>query len=129
DRRVEWAVAWPEDGDGFSSTYCNTVPTPLGGTHEAGLRTALTRALKDYGEMIANRRAAQVTADDIMAGAAVMLSVFIYDPQFQGQTKERLTSAEAGKLVDSSVKDHFDHFLSADPTIAKALLDHLIDKA
>ena len=129
DRRVEWAIAWPEDGDGFATTYCNTVPTPLGGTHEAGLRTALTRALKDYGEMVANRRVAQVTADDIMAGAAVMLSVFVHDPQFQGQTKERLTSAEAGKLVESSVKDHFDHFLSADPAAARGLLDHLVEKA
>jgi topoisomerase-4 subunit B len=129
DRRVEWAIAWPEDGDGFATTYCNTVPTPLGGTHEAGLRTALTRALKDYGEMVANRRATQVTADDIMAGAAVMLSVFVHDPQFQGQTKERLTSAEAGKLVESSVKDHFDHFLSADPAAARGLLDHLVEKA
>jgi len=129
ERRVEWAIAWPEDGDGFTSTYCNTVPTPLGGTHEAGLRSALTRALKDYGEMVANRRAAQVTGDDIMAGAAVMLSVFIHDPQFQGQTKERLTSVEAGKLVESSIKDHFDHFLSADPAAARGLLDHLIDKA
>jgi topoisomerase-4 subunit B len=129
DRRVEWAIAWPVDGDGFSSTYCNTVPTPLGGTHEAGLRAALTRALKDYGEMVANRRAAQVSADDVMDGAAIMLSVFIHDPQFQGQTKERLTSADAGKLVESSVKDHFDHFLSADPAAARGLLDHLIDKA
>jgi topoisomerase-4 subunit B len=129
DRRVEWAIAWPEDGDGFLSTYCNTVPTPLGGTHEAGLRAALTRALKDYGEMVANRRAAQVTADDIMAGCAAMLSVFVHDPQFQGQTKERLTSVEAGRLVESALKDHFDHFLSADPSAARGLLDHLIDKA
>ena len=129
ERRVEWAIAWAEDGDGFASTYCNTVPTPLGGTHEAGLRTALTRALKDYGEMVGNRRAAQVTADDIMAGAAAVLSVFVQDPQFQGQTKERLTSVEAGKLVESAVKDHFDHFLSADPAAARGLLDHLIDKA
>jgi topoisomerase-4 subunit B len=129
DRRVEWALAWPEDGEGFASTYCNTVPTPLGGTHEAGLRSALIRGLKDYGEMVGNRRAAQVTADDIMAGAAAMLSVFVHDPQFQGQTKERLTSVDAGKLVESAVKDHFDHFLSADPAAARALLDHLIDKA
>jgi topoisomerase-4 subunit B len=129
DRRVEWAIAWPEDGEGFLSTYCNTVPTPLGGTHDAGLRAALTRALKDYGEMVGNRRAAQVTADDIMAGATAMLSVFVSDPQFQGQTKERLTSVEAGRLVESALKDHFDHFLSADPTAARGLLDHLIDKA
>ncbi|MBI3515659.1 MAG: DNA topoisomerase IV subunit B, partial [Proteobacteria bacterium] len=129
DRRVEWAIAWPEDGDGFASTYCNTVPTPLGGTHEAGLRTALMRALKDYGEMVGNRRAAQVTSDDIMAGVAAVLSVFVRDPQFQGQTKERLSSVDAGKLVESAVKDHFDHFLSADPAAARGLLDHLIDKA
>src|SRR6185369_7103874 len=127
--RVEWAIAWPLYSDGAYSWYCNTVPTPDGGTHEQGLRSALTRALKDYGEMIGNRRAAQVTGDDIMAGAVVLLSVFIENPQFQGQTKDRLTSADAAKLVEGAVKDHFDHFLSADPATARVLLDHLIDKA
>ncbi|HEX2265628.1 MAG TPA: ATP-binding protein, partial [Solirubrobacterales bacterium] len=92
--RVEWAIAWPEDDEGFCNSYCNTIPTPDGGTHEAGLRTALTRALKAYGELVQNRRAAQVTGEDLMLGAAVMLSVFIREPAFQGQTKDRLASPE-----------------------------------
>ena len=127
--RVEWAVAWPEDDEGFSHSYCNTIPTPQGGTHEAGLRGALTRALKAYGELVGNRRAALVTADDVFGEAAALLSVFIREPQFQGQTKERLTSAEAQRLVDAAVKDRFDHWLSADPQMASSLLERLIEKA
>lgn len=127
--RVEWAIAWPDDEEGFVSTYCNTVPTPQGGTHEAGLRTALTRALKGHGELVGNRRAAQLTSDDVMAGAMVVLSVFIREPQFQGQTKEKLVSTEASRLVEAAVKDHFDHFLTADPASSRILLDRLIDKA
>jgi topoisomerase-4 subunit B len=127
--RVEWALAWPEDEDGFCHSYCNTVPTPEGGSHEAGLRGALTRSLKAYGELVGNRRAAQVTGDDAMAGAAVLLSLFIRDPQFQGQTKERLSSPEATKLVEAAIKDHFDHWLSADPVAAKALIERVIERA
>ncbi|ACI98775.1 DNA topoisomerase IV subunit B [Rhodospirillum centenum] len=127
--RVEWAIAWPEDDEGFSHTYCNTIPTPLGGTHEQGLRAALTRALKGYGELVGNKRAAGVTADDVMDGAMVLLSVFVRDPQFQGQTKERLVSPEAQRLTDATIKDHFDHWLSAAPDAAKALLERLIEKA
>jgi len=127
--KVEWAVAWPEDDDGFTSTYCNTVPTPQGGTHEAGLRTALTRALKSLGELLKDKRASNLTADDVMSGACILLSVFIREPQFQGQTKEKLVTAEAARLVDSAIKDHFDHFLSADPASARALIDHLIERA
>jgi topoisomerase IV subunit B len=127
--RVEWAIAWPADGEAFSSSYCNTIPTPEGGTHEAGLRSALTRALKSYGELVSNRRAAQITAEDVMSGAVVLLSLFIRDPQFQGQTKERLASVEAMRLVDGALKDHFDHYLSGDPVAARALLDEVIDRA
>jgi topoisomerase IV subunit B len=127
--RVEWAIAWPVDGDAFSSSYCNTIPTSEGGTHETGLRSALTRALKSYGELVNNRRAAQITAEDVMSGAVVLLSLFIRDPQFQGQTKERLASVEAMRLVDGALKDHFDHYLSGDPVAARALLDELIDRA
>ncbi|HEY5209166.1 MAG TPA: DNA topoisomerase IV subunit B [Stellaceae bacterium] len=127
--RVEWAIAWPADGDAFSSSYCNTIPTPEGGTHEAGLRSALTRALKAYGEMVNNRRATQITAEDVMQGAVVLLSLFIREPQFQGQTKERLASAEATRLVDGALKDHFDHYLSADPVAGRALLDTVIERA
>jgi topoisomerase-4 subunit B len=127
---VEWAVAWPEgDEDGFSHSYCNTIPTPEGGTHEAGLRSALLRGIKGYGELIGNRRIVQATGEDVTAGAAMLLSLFIPDPQFQGQTKERLASAEATKLVENAVKDHFDHWLSGDPATARSLLDHIAERA
>ncbi len=127
--RVEFAMSWLEGGDGFIHSYCNTIPTPMGGTHEQGLRTALSRAIRSYGEMVGMKKAAQITIDDIMAGAAVLLSVFIRDPQFQGQTKEKLATAEAAKWVDVAIKDHFDHWLSADPAASKALLDELILRA
>jgi topoisomerase IV subunit B len=127
--RVEWAIAWPEDEEAFCHSYCNTIPTPEGGSHEAGLRSALTRSLKAYGELIGNRRAAQVTGDDIMIGSAVLLSLFIREPQFQGQTKERLASPEATRLVETAVKDHFDHWLSGDPAAARILVDHLVERA
>ena len=93
--RAEWAIAWPEDEEGFIHSYCNTVPTPQGGSHEMGLRTALTRGIKAFGELVGNKRAAQITADDVFGGATILLSVFIRDPSFQGQTKEKLATAEA----------------------------------
>jgi topoisomerase-4 subunit B len=127
--RLEWAIAWPVDEDGFMSSYCNTVPTPEGGTHESGLRTGLTRSLKAYGDLIGNRKTGLVTSDDICGNAAMLLSVFIRDPQFQGQTKEKLSSPEATRLVDNMIKDHFDHWLSNDPGRAKDLLDRVIEKA
>ena len=128
--RVEWAVTWPDDlDDGFLHAYCNTIPTPQGGTHEAGLRAALVRGVKAYGELVGNKKVAQVTAEDVMAGACVMLSVFIRDPQFQGQTKDKLSSPHATKLVDQAVKDHFDHWLSGTPETANALMERLIERA
>jgi topoisomerase-4 subunit B len=127
--RAEWAIAWLAEEDGWVSTYCNTVPTPLGGTHENGLRSAVLRSLKGYGEMTGNRRAAQIVAEDFMGGAIILLSVFIADPQFQGQTKERLVSAEAARLVEGLLKDSFDHFLTANPGQTQLLIDHLIDRA
>jgi topoisomerase-4 subunit B len=127
--RVEWAIAWPEDEEGFASFYCNTVPTPSGGTHEQGLRGGLTRSLRAYGELTNNRRAQQITADDVTTGALVLLSLFIENPQFQGQTKERLASPEATRLVEGALKDHFDHWLSGDPEGARMLLDQVIERA
>jgi topoisomerase-4 subunit B len=127
--QVEWAIAWPEDEEGFSNSYCNTIPTPEGGSHDLGLRNALTRGLRQYSEMTGNRRAAQITADDALGSACVVLSVFIREPQFQGQTKEKLSSPEATRLVENSVKDHFDHWLSGDPAVAKAVLDRVIERA
>ncbi len=129
DGRVEWAIAWPEDLEGACSSYCNTVPTADGGTHEAGLRSALTRSLKAYGELTNNRRAAQIAPEDVMTGAVVILSLFLREPQFQGQTKERLASAEAARLVEGALKDRFDHWLSEDPQGARILLDAVIDRA
>ncbi|HET8726888.1 MAG TPA: DNA topoisomerase IV subunit B [Alphaproteobacteria bacterium] len=126
---VEWAVAWPEDEEAFCSSYCNTVPTPQGGTHESGLRAGLMRSLKAYAEMAGNKRAAAITADDATGGAAALLSVFIKNPQFQGQTKEKLATAEATRLVEAAVKDHFDHWLTADVAAANALLERVIERA
>ncbi len=127
--KVEWAVNWVAEGEGLISSYCNTIPTPQGGTHEAGLRGGLSRALKAYGDLAGNRRAAQITADDVMDGACCMLSLFMRDPQFQGQTKEKLASVEAAKMVESTIKDHFDHWLSGDPTTANQLLESIIARA
>lgn len=127
--RVEFAIAWPTRGEGFMRSYCNTIPTPLGGTHEQGLRTALLRGLKSYGEMIGNKKTSIITGDDIFGEAAALLSVFIRDPQFQGQTKEKLVSAPATRWVDTAIKDYFDHWLTADPQASKLLLDTIILKA
>ncbi len=127
--KIEWAVAWPEQGEGFSRSYCNTVFTPQGGTHESGMRSALLRGLRTHGEMIGNRRATAITGDEAFSDAAVLLSLFIREPQFQSQTKEKLTTIEATRLVDQVVKDHFDHWLTGDPVSSKTLLDQLIFRA
>ena len=127
--RAEWAVTWLEQGDGFLHTYANTIPTPQGGTHEAGLRSALVKGLRAYGELKKERRSANVTAEDLFGGLAGMLSVFIRDPQFQGQTKDKLTSPEAARLVEAGLRDHFDHWLAGDPGRADNLLAYAIERA
>jgi topoisomerase-4 subunit B len=127
---VEWAVAWTAVEDGFIHSYCNTIPTPDGGAHEAGLRAALLRGLKDHAERIGqSKRAAALTADDVMSGCAALLSLFIREPEFQGQNKGRLQTAEAARLVDAAVRDAFDHWLAAAPSQAAKLLDFAIDRA
>jgi topoisomerase IV subunit B len=126
--RVEWAIAWPLWSDGSTSWYCNTVPNPDGGTHEQGLRTALTRGLRAFGELVGQKKAKDISADDVMTGAEVMLSVFIRDPQFQSQTKDRLTSPEAARLVENAVRDHFDHFLADNMERGKALLGSVMER-
>lgn len=126
----EWAVAWTADADGFLYSYCNTVPTPDGGTHEAGIRSALLRGLKDHAERVGQgKRAAAITSEDIMVGAAVMMSVFVREPEFQGQTKDRLATAEAQRIVEQAVKDPFDHWLSGNPLQGNRLLDFVIERA
>lgn len=127
--RVEWAVTWPEDENGFCYSYCNTVVTPQGGTHEMGFKSALIRGLKEYGEMANIKKAAQITAEDFLSDASIMLSLFICDPQFQGQTKDKLTSNKAIRLVEQAVKDSFDHWLSSDLENATALLEYVIERS
>jgi topoisomerase-4 subunit B len=126
---VEWAVTWLVDEDGFTGSYCNTVPTPEGGTHEAGLRAALTKGLRGYGELTNNRKAAQITAEDVQNSIAMLLSVFITDPEFQGQTKDKLSTQEAARLVETAVRDAFDHWLTASPQQAGRLLEWVIERA
>jgi topoisomerase-4 subunit B len=126
--RVEWAVAWPLWSEGSYSWYCNTIPTPDGGTHEQGLRQALVRGLRQFGELVKDKRAKELTADDVVVGAELMLSVFIRDPQFQSQTKDRLTSPEAAGLVEKAVRDHFDHWLGHNMDRGRALLGYVVER-
>ena len=127
---VEWAVAWTVDTDGFLNSYCNTIPTPDGGTHESGLRSALLRGLKDHAARVGQeKRATPVTSDDVMTGVGCMLSVFVREPEFQGQTKDRLATAEAQRIVEQAIKDPFDHWLAGNPMQASKLLDFVIDRA
>jgi topoisomerase-4 subunit B len=130
---VEWAVTWTPQGfgeaDGFMQSYCNTVPTPEGGTHEAGLRAALTRGLKAYADLTGEKRGAILTAEDVVAQAGSLISVFVRNPEFQGQTKERLSSSEAQRLVEAALRDPFDHWLTGQPKSAQRLLEFVIERA
>jgi topoisomerase IV subunit B len=127
---VQWAVAWTADADGFLNSYCNTIPTPDGGTHESGLRTALLRGLKDHAERVGQgKRAAAITSDDVMTGAGALLSVFIREPEFQGQTKDRLATAEAQRIVEQAIKDPFDHWLAGNPAAANKLFEFVVERA
>ena len=127
--RLEWAICWLEEGDGFLHSYCNTVPTPQGGTHENGFRAALLKGLRAWGEHRGNRKAAQITPDDVLDPIAAKLSLFLREPQFQGQTKEKLTNPEAARLTETALRDRFDHFLAGDPASADNLLAFVIDRA
>ena len=126
---VEWAVTWAPSRDPFTRSYCNTIPTHQGGTHEQGLRNALTKALRTQGERVNNRKTSLITAEDLMDSACAVLSVFIREPEFQGQTKDKLSSPDAQRLVENVVRDHFDHWLAESPAEAGRLLDFVIDAA
>ncbi len=126
---LEWAITWIGDADGFLNSYCNTVPTPEGGTHEAGFRAALNKGLKAYGELTNNKKAAQINADDVLTMAAGMLSVFIREPEFQGQTKDKLATTEATRIVENTIRDVFDHWLTANPNQATQLLEWVIERS
>ncbi|MBV8801022.1 MAG: DNA topoisomerase IV subunit B [Alphaproteobacteria bacterium] len=127
--QVEWAVAWAPMAEPFIHSYCNTIPTPQGGTHEQGFRNALTKGLRAHGERKNNRKTALIAPDDVMAAACGTLSVFIREPEFQGQTKEKLSTPDATRLVENSVRDHFDHWLAQNPQEADKLLEFVIDQA
>jgi topoisomerase-4 subunit B len=127
--RVEWAIAWPLYSDGAYSYYCNTIPTPDGGTHEQGLRGALTKGIRAFADLVGQgKKVKDITPDDVVTGSEVMLSVFVRDPQFQSQTKDRLTSPDAIRLVENAVRDHFDHFLTDNLDRGKALLGSIIER-
>ena len=126
---AEWAINWTPSRDAFVNSYCNTVPTPEGGTHESGFWAAILKGIKAYGELVSNRKAAQITREDVMAGGCAMISVFIREPEFVGQTKDRLATTEAARLVENSVRDHFDNWLANDTKSAGAILDYLVLRA
>ena len=126
---VEWAINWTPSRDGFVQSYCNTVPTPEGGTHEHGFWTAVLKGIRAYGELVKNRKADTITRDDMLAGGCALVSCFIAEPEFVGQTKDRLATADAARLVEGAVRDHFDTWLAKDPKAAGAILDFLVLRA
>jgi topoisomerase-4 subunit B len=127
--QVEWAINWTPILDGFTQSYCNTVPTPEGGTHEAGFWAAILKGIRAYGELVKNRKASEITRDDLLTGGCALVSCFIAEPEFVGQTKDRLATAEAARLVEGAVRDHFDNWLAADTKAAGAILDFLVLRA
>ena len=127
--KVEWAINWTPSRDGFIQSYCNTVPTPEGGTHEAGFWAAILKGIKAYGELVSNKKAATITREDLTTGAGALVSCFIREPEFVGQTKDRLATVDAQRMVENSVRDHFDNWLAADTKSAGAILDFLVLRA
>jgi topoisomerase-4 subunit B len=127
--KVEWAINWTPARDGFIQSYCNTVPTPEGGTHEAGFWAAILKGIKAYGELVGNKKAGQITREDLVTGAGALVSCFIREPEFVGQTKDRLATTEAQRMVENSVRDHFDNWLASDTKSAGAILDFLVLRA
>ena len=126
---VEWAINWTPVRDGFIQSYCNTVPTREGGTHESGFWAALLKGIRAYGELVGNKKAATIVRDDLTTGGIALISIFIRDPSFVGQTKDRLSNESAQKMVENSVRDHFDNWLAADTKSAGAILDYLVLRA
>jgi topoisomerase-4 subunit B len=127
--KVEWAINWTPARDGFIQSYCNTVPTPEGGTHEAGFWAAILKGIKAYGELVNNKKASTITREDLTTGAGALVSCFIREPEFVGQTKDRLATVDAQRMVENSVRDHFDNWLAADTKSAGAILDFLVLRA
>ena len=126
---VEWAINWTPMRDGFLDSYCNTVPTRDGGTHESGFWAAILKGMRAYGELVGNKKAASIVRDDLTTGGCALISIFIRDPSFVGQTKDRLSNESAQKMVENAVRDHFDNWLAADTRSAGAILDYLVLRA
>ena len=127
--KVEWAINWTAARDGFIQSYCNTVPTPEGGTHESGFWSAILKGIRAYGELVGNRKSSQIAREDLTTGGVALVSIFIREPQFVGQTKDRLSTESAAKMVEGAVRDHFDNWLAADTKSAGAILDFLVLRA
>ncbi len=127
--RIEWAVAWAEEEKHIISSYCNTIPTPLGGNHENGIKLALTKGIKTFGDLIGNKKTSNITTEDVVNAASIIISIFIKNPQFQGQTKEKLSTSGVGKLVDHAIKDHFEHWLAKDSSEKTKLFEHILERA
>mgnify|MGYP001103619049 CR=1 FL=1 len=126
---IEWAINWTPSRDGYIQSYCNTVPTPEGGTHEGGFWAAILKGIRAYGELVGNRKAKEINRDDLITGGCALISIFIAEPSFVGQTKDRLSTEAATRMVESSVRDHFDNWLAADTKSAGAILDFLVLRA
>jgi topoisomerase-4 subunit B len=126
---VEWAITWTPARDGFIQSYCNTVPTPEGGTHEAGFWAAILKGMRAYGELVGNKKAGNITRDDLTGGGCALVSCFIAEPEFVGQTKDRLATTEAARMVEAAVRDHFDNWLAANTKAAGSILDFLVLRA
>ncbi|MBU2868837.1 DNA topoisomerase IV subunit B [Pacificibacter marinus] len=124
--KVEWAVNWTPSRDGFMQSYCNTVPTPEGGTHEGGFWSAILKGIRAYGDLVGNKKSKDITREDLITGGCALVSCFIREPEFVGQTKDRLATADAARLVENAVRDHFDNWLAADTKSAGAILDFLV---
>jgi topoisomerase-4 subunit B len=129
EERVEWALVWVREGSGFAQSYCNTIPTPLGGTHDTGFKNAIFKGLKSFGESVGNKKVALIAIEDMQSSIYSVISVFIHEPQFQGQTKERLTTAKVAKFVESTVKNYFDHWLASNRQEAEIILEYIIQNA
>ena len=127
--KVEWAINWTPSRDGFIQSYCNTIPTPEGGTHEAGFWSAILKGIKAYGELVGNKKAGTITREDLITGGCALVSCFIREPEFVGQTKDRLATVDAQRMVENAVRDHFDNWLAADTKSAGAILDFLVLRA
>ena len=133
--RVEWALTFLTDengaasDDGFFASYCNTIATIDGGTHESGFKSAITRGIKSYGDKVNNKSAASIISDDVFDSVAAIVSVFYKTPQFLGQTKEKLSNPEIARFTENALRDPWEIFLASDPKTANAVLDFVVNLA